>query len=370
MNPEIKSLLIDLIRCPSITPDEAGSFQVVRDYLGDEFSYESIEVAGIQNLWITKESGAGAHLCLAGHLDVVPPGEGWHYVPFEPIEEAGYLYGRGTQDMKAGVAAMLYAAKHSAFEGTLSLLLTADEEGEAIYGTKAVLEQLRSRHQLPDMAIVAEPTCEARFGDTIKIGRRGSINGTLTLKGKSGHVAYPDKCLNPTEALSRVLPYLAGVDLDRGDAHFAPSKLVITDIRGGYEVCNLTPGSIKLMFNVRNSTATDHGALEAYLKRVLQEAEIVDYELSIKPSSMPFMTPEGPLSRTLSEAIAHHCAITPQLGTGGGTSDARYFGAFGVPVVEFGPVNDRIHAPDERVPLEDVQKLAMILLDTVEAIAR
>jgi succinyl-diaminopimelate desuccinylase len=263
---------------------------------------------------------------------------------------------------------MLYAAKHSAFKGTLSLLLTADEEGEAIHGTQAVLKALQSRGALPDMAIVTEPTCEACFGDTIKIGRRGSINGTLTLQGKSGHVAYPDKCLNPTEALSKVLPKLAGVNLDEGDAHFAPSKLVITDIRGGYEVTNLTPGSIRLMFNMRNATATDHGALEAHIRRVLKEAGISDYELTIKPGSMPFMTPEGPLSRALSEAIATRCKITPKLGTGGGTSDARFICHY-CPVVEFGPVNDRIHAPDERVPLEDVQKLAAILVDTISAIA-
>ena len=236
MNETIE-LLKALMACPSITPNEAGAFAIIRDRL-PEFKAEPMEENGIGNLWLTRKTGEGPHLCFAGHVDVVPPGEGWSTDPFVPREIDGFIVGRGAQDMKAGLAAFVIACKNTPFKGTLSLLLTADEEGDAIDGTQAVLKRLQARNELPNMAVVAEPTCEKTFGDTLKVGRRGSINGTLVIKGKSGHVAYPEKCVNPVELIAPVLVKLAGVDLDKGDEHFAPSKLVITDIRGGYEVVN------------------------------------------------------------------------------------------------------------------------------------
>ncbi|MGE4295609.1 MAG: succinyl-diaminopimelate desuccinylase [Campylobacterales bacterium] len=370
---ETIELLKKLIACPSVTPNEAGTFAMVRDFL-PEFRAELIEENGIQNLWLTRKNGPGPHLCFAGHLDVVPPGEGWSSDPFMPLEEGGFITGRGAQDMKAGAAAFLVACKHTPFNGTLSVLLTADEEGDAIYGTQTVLKRLRDRGELPDMAVVAEPTCEKVFGDTLKVGRRGSINGTLIVKGKSGHVAYPEKCVNPIELIAPVLHKLAGVDLDAGDEHFAPSKLVITDIRGGYEVVNLTPGSLKIMFNVRNSTATDRDKLESYVRGVLGQAGINDYELTLKQSSFPFVTRQGKwaakLTSAISAAIEAQTGVRPKAGTGGGTSDARYFGAFGIDVVEFGPVNDRIHAANERVPAADVEALMRIFSDLIGRLGR
>lgn len=365
-------ILKELVACPSVTPDEAGTFEFVRGYL-EEFEAEEIEKEGIKNLYLVRKNGEGPHLCFAGHLDVVPPGDGWTEEPFKPVEKNGYLYGRGTQDMKAGVAAFIKAAKESDFAGTLSVLLTADEEGDAVYGTQEVLKVLQARNALPDMAVVAEPTCTSRFGDAMKVGRRGSINGVLKVFGKGGHAAYPEKALNPIDLIGRILPSLTGKELDGGDDRFAPSRLVVTDIRAGREVTNLTPGELKLMFNVRNSTNTTAEKVEAYVRKLLDQAEIREYDLSVKQSSYPFLTKSGPYSQrlvgALERAIQEVTGVTPEHSTGGGTSDARYIAAFGVDVVEFGPVNDRIHGPDERVEVEEVLRLEAVFRKLITSLS-
>ncbi|MRI83634.1 MAG: succinyl-diaminopimelate desuccinylase [Nitratiruptor sp.] len=361
---EVIELFKELLRFPSITPDDGGSLEFIRDYL-DDFEALWFEKEGVRNLFLFRSFGPGEHLCFGGHVDVVPPGEGWESDPFEPVEREGFIYGRGAQDMKSGVAAAVQALKESStFPGTLSLLLTSDEEGEARWGTRYVLEQLRPLGLIPDYAVVAEPTCHQQFGDLIKIGRRGSINGVIEKIGKQGHAAYPEKAINPIHKVAQVLPAMAGVDLDRGDAFFAPSKFVITDIRAGMEVTNVTPGSLKLMFNVRNSTQTDIEDVERFVRR---HFDGMNYTLHLSQSAKPFLTdPNSKVVQLMDRAIKEVVGIEPKHSTAGGTSDARFFAEHGVKVVEFGVRNDRIHAPNERTHQEEVRGLYQVFRKLIE----
>ncbi len=360
----VVDLLIRLLSAPSVTPEDAGLMEYVRESLPG-FEVLRVDEGGVKNLFMSRKFGEGEHLCFAGHIDVVPPGEGWHSDPFVPRIEGGMLYGRGAQDMKSGVAAFLQAMKEAeTFDGTLSLLLTSDEEGEAKYGTRIVLEHLKEIGRLPDYAIVAEPTCEERFGDAVKIGRRGSINGVIEVFGRQGHAAYPEKSDNPIHRIAPILLQIAGVDLDSGDEHFAPSKLVITDIRAGMEVTNVTPGTLKMMFNVRNSTATSLEDVERFIRERL---EGLAYELKLSQSAKPFVTdPDTRIVRLLDRSIQAVTGLTPKHSTAGGTSDARFFGEYGVKVVEFGVRNDTIHAPNERVAVEEVEGLYRVFRDLIE----
>ncbi len=306
------------------------------------------------------------HLCFAGHIDVVPAGFGWSVPPFDALVKDGVIYGRGAQDMKGGVAAFVSALKKvKRFEGILSVLLTSDEEGDGIFGTKIMLNELKKRALLPHFAIVAEPTCEKKLGDSVKIGRRGSINAVLKIYGTQGHAAYPHKCVNPLDLIAPILPQITSKDLDSGDKHFAPSKVVITDIRGGIEATNVTPSELKLMFNVRNNPLTDKDAIQNYVESLLKNAGIARYELSFSQSSFPFITDSSALLDSLCRAIKSRINITPRPNTEGGTSDARYFSAFCVEVVEFGLVNDRIHAADECVKITDLEALRDIFVDFI-----
>ncbi|MDR2638275.1 MAG: succinyl-diaminopimelate desuccinylase [Helicobacteraceae bacterium] len=359
-------LLKELIACPSVTPREAGAFAAITGALSG-FKAERIDINGVSNLWLKREGGDpnAPSLCFAGHIDVVPSGEGWRGDPFEPVEKDGRLFGRGAQDMKSGVAAFAAACAQTPYKGALSILLTSDEEGEAIWGTRAVLERLKERGELPDFAVVAEPTCENDFGDTIKIGRRGSINGTLTIFGKSGHIAYPDKIDNPIDKLSPLLPLLSGAKLDDGDDFFAPSRLIFSDIRAGYEKTNLTPASAKLMFNIRNSTLTNERSARAFIQNALDRAAIADCETTLTTSSLPFIARDERLIGALSAAIEAATGVRAKLSTGGGTSDARFFAALNIPVVEFGAKNDLIHAANESVGIAEVVGMSAIFSDLI-----
>ena len=339
------------------------------------------------------------HLCFAGHIDVVPPGGGWASEPFNPTIKEGFLYGRGAQDMKAGVAAFVCAIREFVdclesqnlqtstkganvesqrvqdskesqkiqipqscdstssqnFNGILSVLLTSDEEGAAIFGTKYTLECLKERDLLPDFAIVAEPTSVERFGDMIKVGRRGSINGILKIFGQQGHVAYPKKCLNPVDIIAPHLSKISGHKLDKGSEEFEPSRIVVTDIRGGLEVVNVTPNDLKIMFNVRNSTQTSIESVRKYLEHLLAKAP---HSLELNQSSKPFLTDKQSLIvQKIVKALESQNGFAPELSTSGGTSDARYFAEFGVKVVECGVCNDSIHAINERVRMSEVEAL-------------
>lgn len=415
-------LLCELIKQPSITPQECGIYQIIQSKLSEVggFRFLHFDKGGVKNLFAYKVLGKSKsmhssakergdlradlsvdldikssaksntilnnsieHFCFMGHIDVVPAGEDWSVCPFGADIKGGKIYGRGAQDMKAGVAAFVravvdFAREIEAKEGVeaksqndlpiLSILLTSDEEGEGIYGTRYALSELQKLDLLPTHAIVAEPTCDEKFGDMIKIGRRGSINGTLKIIGKQGHVAYPQKCLNPIEALSAALPLIAGVKLDEGNEYFSPSTLVATDIRGGLEVCNVTPSDVTLRFNLRNSTLFGLGDLEVHFARAIEmierKVEGVKCELSLSQSSKSFLSnADSTLIKSLVKSVEKITHITPALGTGGGTSDARFAKEFGIEVAEFGVKNDKIHSVDECVEIAQVVGLYEVFLD-------
>ncbi|QCT94560.1 succinyl-diaminopimelate desuccinylase [Caminibacter mediatlanticus TB-2] len=361
---DVISLFKKLLSFKSITPNDDGAMEFIKNYLSD-FDVIETQKEGVKNLFIYKKFSEGDHLCFGGHIDVVPPGVGWNTDPFTPVEKDGFIYARGTQDMKSGLAAFLWAMKNAKnFKGTLSALITSDEEGEAIYGTKFMLEKLKEKNLIPDYTIVAEPTCEEKFGDAIKIGRRGSINGVLKKIGKQGHAAYPEKSINPIHKVAQVLHKIAGVDLDSGDEYFAPSKFVVTDIRAGMEVTNVTPGELKMMFNVRNNTHTNKEKIKEFIHKHFKD---MNYTLELKQSAEPFITnPDSKVVKNLDSAIQKEIGLIPKHSTAGGTSDARFFAKYGVKVVEFGVKNDTIHAPNERVHKDEVIKLSHIFKEVIE----
>ncbi|MDD5212598.1 MAG: succinyl-diaminopimelate desuccinylase [Sulfuricurvum sp.] len=348
-------LLKKFIESKSQTPDDGGMLEFIEHYLTG-FTAIRIDREGVKNLFAYRCFGEGPHLCFAGHVDVVPAGDGWITDPYTATEIEGYIYGRGAQDMKSGVSAFTQALKDTEhFNGTLSILLTSDEEGPAKFGTVEVLAYLKEHNLLPDAVMVAEPTCEATFGDAIKVGRRGSINGVLELHGKQGHAAYPEKAVNPIHQISEVLSKVAGAFLDQGDEYFTPSQLVVTDIRAGIETTNVSPGKLKMMFNVRNSTKTDKAAIEAF---IAQHFTGLDYTLSLDQSALPFVTDANTrIVKVLSDSIREVCDVLPKHSTAGGTSDARFVATYGIDVIEFGVINDTIHAPNERTSIREVEQL-------------
>jgi len=352
------------INSKSETPDDGGLLDFIEEYL-EGFDAVRVDVEDVKNLFIYKKFGEGEHLCFAGHVDVVPAGKNWDTDPYEAVEKDGYIYGRGTQDMKSGLAAFTQAVKEAKdFKGTLSLLLTSDEEGEAINGTVKVLEFLENNDMLPDACVVAEPTCEDKFGDAIKVGRRGSINGYLTLNGKQGHAAYPEKAINPIHNISKVLGNMAGVDLDNGDESFAPSKFVVTDIRSGMQVTNVTPNDLEMMFNIRNNTKTTQKEVIAF---VAKHFEGLDYELRLTQGSYPFKTDTNTkLVKHIDSAIESVTGIKPKHSTAGGTSDARFIAPMGVAVIEFGVRNDSIHSVNERTTRAEVEDLCKVFKSLIQ----
>jgi succinyl-diaminopimelate desuccinylase len=298
-------------------------------------------------------------------VDVVPAGKNWDSDPYKAVEKDGFIYGRGAQDMKSGVAAFVQAVKETeSFDGTLSILLTSDEEGDATHGTVEVLKYLQENSLLPNAVVVAEPTCEEIFGDAIKVGRRGSINGYITLKGKQGHAAYPEKSINPINLIAPRLSNMAGLDLDNGDEFFAPSKFVITDIRAGMQVTNVTPGELSMMFNVRNTTLTTQKEVREFVEKNLEGLE---YELRLTQGSYPFRTDtDTKLVRNIDASIEKVTGIRPKHSTAGGTSDARFIAPLGIPVIEFGVKNDTIHSTNERTSIKEVEGLYEVFKNLIK----
>jgi succinyl-diaminopimelate desuccinylase len=348
----------------SETPDDGGLLDYISSYL-EGFEAVRVDIEDTKNLFIYKKFSDGDHLCFAGHVDVVPAGDGWESNPYEAVERDGYIYGRGTQDMKSGLAAFTQAVKECKnFKGTLSLLLTSDEEGEATNGTVKVLEYLKEKDMLPDYAVVAEPTCEEVFGDAIKVGRRGSINGYITLKGKQGHAAYPQKAITPIHNIAQVLQAMAGVDLDSGDEFFAPSKFVVTDIRSGMEVTNVTPNELKMMFNVRNTTLTTQKEVKEFVAKHMKG---LDYTLRLTQGSYPFKTDtDTKIVKKIDKAIKNITNIDTKHSTAGGTSDARFMAPLGIDVIEFGVINDTIHSVNERTTAKEVEDLYRVFKNLIE----
>ena len=363
-------LTAELIRFPSVTPQDAGAIPHLAhalEALG--FGCEKLEFAEpgtdkVLNLY-ARLGKSGRNFCFAGHTDVVPPGyhSGWASDPFAAERLDGAIIGRGAADMKGAIACFIAAAARLIAEGgadklSISLLITGDEEGRAVDGTCRVLSWLAERGERLDACIVGEPSCPGTLGDTIKIGRRGSLNGTLRVLGSPGHSAYPELADNPLPRLLDMLKAITDEPLDLGSAAFQPSTLALTSIDVGNTATNVIPGQAEAKFNIRYNDRHTAGSLESWLR---QRFDAVDgnYELDLDASSAPFVTAPGPLTSAMIGAIREVTGLTPVLNTSGGTSDARFIKA-ACPVAEFGPVNQTIHKADERVSLADLEALTVI----------
>ena len=365
------ALTRDLVRCPSVTPAEAGALDLLQASLeGLGFRCRRLKFSApgtpdVDNLY-ARCGNAAPNFCFAGHIDVVPVGDpaGWSVDPFGASIKGDVLYGRGASDMKGAIAsfvaaaARVIAAKGADLAGSISLLITGDEEGPAINGTVKVLHWMAEHGERIDACLVGEPTNPQRLGDMIKIGRRGSLTGRLTVFGTQGHVGYPHLADNPIPRLMQMLSRIDAVELDRGNAHFQASNLEITTIDVGNPTTNIIPGQARATFNIRYNTEQTAAALEAWLRQSL-DAVGGRYELAIEASSEPFLTPPGRLSELVSRAIQATVGRTPELSTTGGTSDARFIKNY-CPVVEFGLVGQTMHKVDERVRLADLTALAAI----------
>ena len=368
------ALTTELIKRASVTPDDAGCQQLIAERLekiGCKATHLRFE--DVDNLWLTHGSGDPV-LTFLGHTDVVPPGplENWQSDPFEPEIRDGYLYGRGAADMKGSVAAIVTAferflSENPEHEGTLALLLTSDEEGIAVNGTKRVVEYLREQGIAIKWCLVGEPTCDNVFGDTIKNGRRGSLTGHLTLYGTQGHVAYPDVAENPIHAITPVLSQLAATVWDNGNEHYPPTSFQISNIHAGTGADNVIPGTCSVQFNFRYSTEVTEEKLIDSIQSAFNEYKL-HYELKWLPSSQPFLTTSGKLLTATKEAVAAVTGNTPKLSTAGGTSDGRFIAPTGAEVIELGPLNKTIHKIDECVSTEDLEKLSEIYEKIIDSL--
>jgi succinyl-diaminopimelate desuccinylase len=352
-----------LIRCRSVTPDDAGAQDVLAaalEALG--FRVTRLRYGEIENLF-ARIGDAGPHFCFAGHTDVVPAGaEDWRHDPFGGEIAEGVLYGRGACDMKGGVAAFVAAAasylQGGPPAGSISLLITGDEEGVATDGTVRVLDWMAEQKQVPDFCLVGEPTCPVRLGDVVKIGRRGSLNARIVVHGVQGHVAYPHRADNPAHRLVRALAALTAAPLDAGSDWFEPSSLQITSIDIANKATNVIPASASAALNVRFNDRHSGASLSAWLRAVLaQHAERFDLDIAISGES--FLTKPGPLVDTLRGAIARVTGVEPKLDTGGGTSDARFIARL-CPVAEFGLIGATMHQVDECVPVAELRDLSRV----------
>ncbi len=365
-------ILSRLIAFPSVTPDDAGSLGYLEGLLGgagwriEQVTFSAPGTPDVANLIATVGTG-GPHLVFCGHVDVVPPGDAarWQVPPFTGSVAGGYVHGRGAVDMKGGIAAFLaaalpFAAARPAGAGTVTLLLTADEEGPAVNGTVKLLDHALKAGMRFDAAIVGEPTSRARLGDMVKIGRRGSLSMTLRVGGRQGHVAYPHLADNPVPRLIRLVHRLTTLQLDEGSSDFQPSNLEVTSVDVGNPASNVIPAEARARFNVRFNDRWSSESLLAFLRAELDAvADGTDYELGIAHRSEWFLTHSDKLVAPLAAAIRTVTGIEPELSTSGGTSDARFFKTV-CPVVEFGLVGDTMHQVDERAPVADVEALTRI----------
>ena len=362
---ETLQLARELIACRSVTPADGGSLALVGSRLAAAgFRCERLDRGPVSNLW-ARHGSSGPVVCMAGHVDVVPPGpiDQWTSDPFTPTERDGVLYGRGAADMKASVAAMVTAAERLAREaagrGSVALLLTSDEEGDAVDGTAAVVEALRQRSERVDACVVGEPTSTQRFGDTIKNGRRGSLNGRLRVHGQQCHIAYPERGHNPIHAVAPALAALASAEWDRGNAYFPPTSFQLSNVHAGTGASNIIPGTLDAWFNFRFSPESSAASLQERVHQLL-DGQGLGYDLEWTLIGEPFLTPRGPLVDAVAAAVKDVTGVQPELSTTGGTSDGRYLARLAREVVEFGPLNDSIHKVDEHVRIADLEPLSRI----------
>jgi succinyl-diaminopimelate desuccinylase len=380
MNHDVVGLAQALIRCPSVTPAEGGALALIADLLSEAgFQVErpvfsEPGMPAIENLY-ARIGGDGPCLVFAGHTDVVPPGDAalWRHDPFAGVIEDGFLYGRGAVDMKGGVAASLaaaldfLAAQGPSFTGAIAFLLTGDEEGPAVNGTVKLLDWALARGERFSHCVLGEPTNPSRLGDMIKIGRRGSLSGSLTVRGKQGHVAYPHLAENPIPILMRLAGALIAEPLDAGTAHFDASNLELTTIDVGNPATNVIPAEARAVFNIRfNDVWTPESLADEIRRRVAAVAGNAAYELTFAPTnSVAFLTEPGPFVAMVADAVEAEVGARPALSTTGGTSDARFIKS-ACPVVEFGPVGATMHAVDERIAVAELEQLTRIYRGILE----
>ncbi len=359
-------LLRELVKRQSVTPKDAGCQELIAARLATAgFECEHMRFGAVDNLW-ARYGDREPLLCFAGHTDVVPPGplEDWDSEPFEPELRGEDLYGRGTADMKSGLAAMIVAAENfvadsPSINGSLAFLITSDEEGEARDGTRRVVETLTGRGEKINWCVVGEPSSHKKLGDRIRIGRRGSLNGKLIVKGVQGHAAYPELADNPIRRFAPALNEITDTNWDNGNEHFPPTSFQFVDIQSGVGAINVTPPDLKARFNFRYSTEWNHPALQKKFAEILDRHDL-DYELEWQLSGEPFLTRPGRLTTAAVASISEELQIEPELSTGGGTSDGRFISPAGADVIELGPINASIHKVNEHVRVSDLPALTSI----------
>jgi len=367
-------LAIDLMRRPSVTPADAGCQDVMIARLqAIGFNIERLPFGDVSNFW-ARRGAQSPLLCFAGHTDVVPTGPlaQWTSPPFEPQIRNGVLYGRGAADMKGSLAAMVTACErfvlaHPQHAGSIAFLITSDEEGIAINGTVKVIEHLEKRKEKIDYCLVGEPSCVDHLGDCVKVGRRGSLNGVLKVKGVQGHVAYPQRADNPIHRFAPALHELTGIEWDKGNSFFPPTTFQVSNIHSGTGANNVIPGELDVVFNFRFSTQLTPEQLRVRVESVLHRYGI-NYEIQWALSGHPFLTQRGALVDAVSSATQEISGRTPELSTSGGTSDGRFIAPTGSQVVELGPRNATIHKIDECVSVEELDKLSAIYERMLEKI--
>lgn len=365
------ALARDLIACPSVTPNDAGCLDLIGARLAAlGFACHRLPRAGVDNLWAV-HGGEGPCLAFAGHTDVVPPGrlESWARPPFEPHIEDGLLWGRGAADMKGSLAAMVVAAEQFVtrtpdHRGRLALMLTSDEEGPATDGTVCIIDHLRKQGITLDWCVIGEPSSHLRLGDTVRVGRRGSLNGRLTVHGVQGHVAYPERARNPVHQALAALAELAATTWDGGNAYYPPTSFQISNVQAGTGAENVIPGDFTVLFNFRYSTEHSAQSLQALVTAVL-DRHALDYSVRWHLSGAPFLTPGGRLIEVVRKTVLARLAVDPELSTGGGTSDGRFIAPLGVEVVELGPINATIHKINECVALTELEQLTAVYGDII-----
>jgi succinyl-diaminopimelate desuccinylase len=366
------ALTCDLMSRESVSPTDGGCQALMAERLAAiGFTIENLRFGPVENLW-ARRGREGPVFCFAGHTDVVPPGplEEWHSAPFSPAIRDGVLYGRGAADMKSGLAAMVtaceeFVAQHPDHRGSIAFLITSDEEGPSVDGTRRVVEVLRGRGESIDWCLVGEPSSQVVLGDTLKIGRRGSLSGRLTVHGVQGHIAYPQFADNPIHAVAPALAELTARTWDHGNQHFQPTTFQVSNIAAGTGAPNVIPGELKARFNLRFCTEQTVESLQATVERILREHG-VKYSLDWFISGYPFLTVPGTLSEAVSRAVHDELGVTPELSTGGGTSDGRFIAPMGAQVVELGVVNTTIHKANECVNVADIGRLQQLYRRVLE----
>jgi succinyl-diaminopimelate desuccinylase len=356
-----------IISRKSLTPQDDGCLDIIGARLTPlNFKLEKMRCGEVDNLW-TRRGTTAPVICFAGHTDVVPtgPADKWVSPPFEPTVRDGMLYGRGAADMKGSIAAFVtavekFVAEHPQHQGSIAMLLTSDEEGIAVDGTVRVVEALQARNEKMDYCIVGEPTCVSKLGDTIKNGRRGSLSGTLIVKGVQGHIAYPHLVKNPIHLSAPAIAELAATEWDKGNEYFPPTSWQISNIRGGTGATNVVPGTVEILFNFRHSTASTVESLKSRFIAILDKHGL-EYDLQWENSSgKPYLTPRGDMVDAVASAIKQVTGVETELSTSGGTSDGRFIADICPQVIELGPLNATIHKLNECVSVADLDALSEI----------